>query len=136
MVAGPQIGYYYPGLTMEIDLHGPDIDARGVTAATIGYVLIGRAEDYAWSLTSAGLDIIDTYVETLCGGSDTKYVYKGRCLDMHLFDAGVLKGSPDQQISFYETVHGPVIGYATVDGTPYGHYVDEPDVVHLGKSLG
>ena len=116
MVAGPQIGYYYPGLTMEIDLHGPGIDARGVTAATIGYVLIGRSEDYAWSLTSAGLDIIDTYVETLCGGSDTKYEYNGQCRDMKLFDAGVLKGTPDQRIAFYTTVHGPVIGYATVHG--------------------
>jgi len=27
-------------------------------------------------------------------------------------------------------------GYSEVDGTPYGHYVGEPDVVHLGKSLG
>jgi GNAT superfamily N-acetyltransferase len=27
-------------------------------------------------------------------------------------------------------------GYAEVDGTPYGHYLGEPDVVHLGKSLG
>jgi len=27
-------------------------------------------------------------------------------------------------------------GYAEVDGKPYGHYVDEPDAVHLGKSLG
>jgi len=27
-------------------------------------------------------------------------------------------------------------GYIEVDGTPYGHYVDEPGVVHLGKSLG
>ena len=27
-------------------------------------------------------------------------------------------------------------GYTEVDGTPYGHYVDEPDAVHLGKSLG
>ena len=26
-------------------------------------------------------------------------------------------------------------GYREVDGTPYGHYVDEPDAVHLGKSL-
>jgi acyl-homoserine lactone acylase PvdQ len=116
MVAGPQIGYYYPGLTMEVDLHGPGIDARGVSAATIGYVLIGRSEDYAWSLTSAGLDIIDTYVETLCGGSDTKYVYQGRCIDMKLFDAGVLPGPPDRRVAFYQTVHGPVFGYATVHG--------------------
>jgi ribosomal protein S18 acetylase RimI-like enzyme len=26
-------------------------------------------------------------------------------------------------------------GYIAVDGRPYGHYVDEPDSVHLGKSL-
>lgn len=27
-------------------------------------------------------------------------------------------------------------GYTEVDGNPYGHYVSEPDAVHLGKSLG
>jgi GNAT superfamily N-acetyltransferase len=27
-------------------------------------------------------------------------------------------------------------GYAEVDGKPYGHYVDQPDAVHLGKQLG
>jgi GNAT superfamily N-acetyltransferase len=26
-------------------------------------------------------------------------------------------------------------GYAEVDGAPYGHYLDEPDAVHLGRSL-
>lgn len=117
MVAGPQIGYYYPGLTLEMDLHGPGINARGATTAPFpGYILIGRAQDYAWSLTSAGLDIVDTYAETLCGGSDTKYLYKGRCRNMDYFDAGVLKGSPDQPVTFYRTVHGPITGYATVHG--------------------
>ena len=117
MVAGPQIGYYYPGLTLEMDLHGPGIDARGATSAPFpGYILIGRAQDYAWSLTSAGLDIVDTYVETLCGGSDTKYLYRGHCRNMDYFNAGVLKGTPDQTVSFYRTVHGPVTAYATVQG--------------------
>jgi len=27
-------------------------------------------------------------------------------------------------------------GYLGVDGSAYGHYLGEPDVVHLGKSLG
>jgi len=26
-------------------------------------------------------------------------------------------------------------GYTEVDGTPYGHYLAEPDAVHLGRSL-
>ena len=116
MVAGPQIGYYYPGLLLEMDLHGPGIHARGSTSAPFpGYILIGRTEDYAWSLTSAGLDIVDTYAETLCDGSDTKYEFRGQCRDMKRFDAGKLNGDTD--VSFYRTVHGPVVGYATVKGT-------------------
>lgn len=114
MVAGPQIGYFYPGFLLEMDLNGPGIHARGASTVPLpGYILIGRSEDYAWSLTSAGLDIIDTYVETLCEGSDTKYEYKGKCEDMEEFDAGILDGEP---VTFFRTVHGPVIGYATVDG--------------------
>lgn len=121
-VAGPQIGYFYPGLTLEMDLHGPGIDARGATApgGFPGTILIGRGPDFAWSLTSAGSDVIDQYAETLCGGSDHKYLYKGKCRDMGFFNAGVIKGSggkPDQPVTFYTTVHGPVLGYATVNGT-------------------
>ena len=113
-VGGPQIGYFYPGLTLEMDLHGPGWSARGATSAPWpGYILIGRREDFVWTLTSAGADIIDTYVETLCDGSDTKYLYKGQCRSMTPFDAGSID---NQNVSFNRTVHGPVVGYATVDG--------------------
>ena len=113
-VGGPQIGYFYPGLTLEMDLHGPGWNARGATSAPFpGYILIGRREDFVWSLTSAGADIIDIYVETLCEGSDTKYLYKGKCRSMRHFDAGSIDG---QRVEFDRTVHGPVQGYATVDG--------------------
>ena len=55
-------------------------DWRGATSAPFpGYMLIGRGEDFATTLTSASGDIIDQYAETLCGGSDTKYLYKGKC---------------------------------------------------------
>ena len=121
LVAGPQLGTYYPALVYEVDIHGGGIDARGITTPGAGpYVFIGRNQDFAWSLTSASNDITDTYVETLCGGSDTKYMYKGTCRDMTAVDAGVLKGNdsdvPDQRLTWNETVHGPVTGYATVGG--------------------
>ena len=116
-VAGPQIGYFYPGLTLEEDLKAPGIGARGVTAPGFpGTILIGRGADYSWSLTSAGSDVIDDYVETLCGGSDLKYVYKGTCRDMGFVNAGFIKGTPNQTVTFHTTVHGPVVGYATVKG--------------------
>ena len=119
-VGGPQIGYFYPGLTLEMDMHAPGIDVRGATSAPFpGYMLIGRGADFAWTLTSAGADMIDQFVETLCGGDDAHYVFKGQCRPMTTFDAGVLKGTagqPDQQITFLKTVHGPVVGYANVGG--------------------
>jgi acyl-homoserine lactone acylase PvdQ len=119
MVAGPQIGYFYPGLTMEEDLEGPGISQRGATAAPFpGYIFIGRSQDSAWSLTSAGLDQIDTYVETLCGNNTHKYMFKGKCRTMQFFDAGTLNPGTKtaKEVTFYRTVHGPVIGYARVHG--------------------
>jgi acyl-homoserine lactone acylase PvdQ len=119
MVAGPQIGYYYPGLTMEVAEQGPGFDERGVTAAPFpGYIFIGRSQDSAWSLTSAGLDQITTYVEFLCGHSTHRYTYNGRCRSMQFFNAGTLNpGTKDaQKVTFWQTVNGPVIGYAHAHG--------------------
>ena len=114
-VAGPQIGYFYPGLTLEADIQGPGFQARGVySPANPGNILIGRGEDFAWSLTSAGSDLIDTYAEELCGGSKRKYRYKGRCRKMKRTNAGEIAGAG--QVRFDSTVHGPVIGYARSKG--------------------
>jgi len=115
-VAGPQVGYFYPGFFMEVDLHGGGFDARGALFPGVPWVVIGRGPDYAWSATTSHSDIVDQYVETLCGGDQTHYLYKGQCRAMDLFDAGTVKGPPDHELTFLTTVHGPVVGYATVDG--------------------
>ncbi len=114
LVGGPQIGYFFPGFTYEIDMHAPGLHWRGATSAPFpGYLLIGRGKDFATTLTSAGSDVIDQYAETLCGGSDHKYMFNGKCLKMHHFDAGTLNGNP---VQFWTTVHGPVIGYGKTHG--------------------
>ena len=119
-VAGPQVGYYYPEILLELDLQGGGIAARGASFPGISfYVLLGRGRDYAWSATSANSDVIDHFVETLCGGDDRRYVFRGECREMETFDAGVLRGPPGvaaRRLVFRRTVHGPVIGYATVGG--------------------
>jgi acyl-homoserine lactone acylase PvdQ len=110
-VAGPQIGYFYPGLTLEADISWPGGQARGVyTPGSPGSILIGRGQDFAWSLTSAGSDLVDEYAEVLCGGSKTRYEYKGKCRKMGSVDAGTIKG--EGRVKFRTTVHGPVTGYA------------------------
>jgi acyl-homoserine lactone acylase PvdQ len=87
------------------------------------YMLIGRTHDYAWSLTSANHDVRDVFAEQLCepdGSAPTResnhYVFNGQCQPFVQFDAGTLNGTP---IRYPKSVHGPVIGTATVDGQPY-----------------
>ena len=114
LVGGPQISHFFPGLVLEIDMHAPHLHWRGATSAPFpGYLLIGRTPRFSTTLTSASGDIIDQYAETLCGGSNERYLYKGKCRTMGHFDAGTLNGKP---VNFLTTVHGPVIGYARVRG--------------------
>ena len=131
---GPQLGYYYPEIVMQGDLHGGGIDARGIIAPIAPYVFIGRGRDFAWSLTSADSQNEQQFLEQLCNpdGSrptraSTHYLYKGRCRAMQLFDAGLLgagDGQPAHELNFYETVHGPVSGTVTVHGRPYAVALD------------
>jgi acyl-homoserine lactone acylase PvdQ len=118
-VAGPQVGHFYPGILLELDLEGGGFKSRGAAFPGISFgVLLGRGIDYAWSATSAGSDLVDEYVETLCGG-DTGYLHRGECRQMTMFEAGTIvgrPGQPDRQLTYRETVHGPVKGYATVGG--------------------
>ena len=122
-VMGPQLGYYYPEIVQQIHLTGPGIDAQGAAVPGLSmYLLLGRTEDYAWSLTSANQDVRDVFAEILCepDGSEpsresTHYEFDGQCVPFEQFDAGTLGDVP---IVFPRSVHGPVIGTATSDGRP------------------
>jgi acyl-homoserine lactone acylase PvdQ len=118
-VAGPQVGYFFPAFFAEIDLEGGGFASRGALFPGVPFVVVGRGSDFAWSATSSQADNIDVFAETVWGGDDHHYVFRGQCIAMQRFDAGILKanGQPDQPVSFYETTHGPVLGTATVDGT-------------------
>jgi acyl-homoserine lactone acylase PvdQ len=121
---GPQLGYYYPEIVQQIDLHGPGINAQGAAVPGLAmYMLIGRTQDYAWSLTSAGHDVRDVYAERLCepdGSTPTRssnhYLHNGECRPLETFNAGLLNGQP---LTYQLTVHGPVFATATIDGQPY-----------------
>jgi acyl-homoserine lactone acylase PvdQ len=123
-VMGPQLGYFYPEIVQQIHLSGPGIEAQGVAVpAAAMYILIGRTRDYAWSLTSANHDVRDVFAEQLCNPdgtppsrTSTHYVFEGTCQPFEMFDAGTLNGAP---IRYPRSVHGPVIGTATVGGKPY-----------------
>jgi acyl-homoserine lactone acylase PvdQ len=138
-VFGPQTSYFVPQLLHEVDLHGPGLQARGVSfAGTEVFVELGRGVDYAWSATSAGADIVDQRLEKLCNtdGSppttaSTAYMYNGVCTPMYeRTDTQVGKSSAASQeppvvlnIKIERTVHGPVIGRTTARDPATGQVI-------------
>ncbi|MEO7198310.1 MAG: penicillin acylase family protein [Solirubrobacterales bacterium] len=141
VVFGPQTGYFAPQLLYEQDAHapggpeGPAIDARGVSfTGTNLYVQLGRGRDYAWSATSAGQDITDTFAVKLCepDGSaptraSTNYVFNGQCLPMDVLthteswlpSAADQTAPGSQTLRVYRTKAGLVEATATIKGEPY-----------------
>src|SRR5262249_51707130 len=123
-VMGPQLGYYYPEIVQQIDLHGPGINVQGAAVPGLAmYILIGRTPDYAWSLTSADHDVRDVFAEELCETDNspptrasTHYRFNGQCIALTSFNAGTLGGVP---LIYNVSVHGPVFATATVGGKPY-----------------
>ena len=63
---GPQLGYYYPEIVFQADMHAPGVDAQGIVAPISPYVFIGRGRDFAWSLTSAGSENEQQFLLKLC----------------------------------------------------------------------
>jgi acyl-homoserine lactone acylase PvdQ len=116
-VAGPQVGYFFPEFFAEMELSGAGFAVRGAVFPGVPAVLVGRGPDFAWSATSSQADNLDLFVETLCE-DDYHYLYRGQCEPMRRFFLGTLRaqGTPDQPVVYYETAHGPVVGYATTGG--------------------
>ena len=87
-VMGPQVSYFSPQILMEEDIHGPGIDADGAAFPGANmYVQLGHGRDYAWSATSAGQNITDTFAVPLCNPTGGKssihsdyYRLRGHCV--------------------------------------------------------
>jgi acyl-homoserine lactone acylase PvdQ len=133
-VMGPQVSYFSPEILMEQDIHGPGIDARGVAfPGTNLYVQLGHGQDYAWSATSAGQNIIDTFAAPLCnpgGGAVSMtsdyYLLNGHCVQMETltrteaWTPNLGDSTPPGNVTFQtkRTAYGIVIARGRVKGQP------------------
>ncbi|HEX3824171.1 MAG TPA: penicillin acylase family protein [Mycobacteriales bacterium] len=88
-VFGPQVSYFAPQILAQEEISAPGYHAEGASFPGTGIVELGRGEDYAWSATSAGSDLIDQRLELICnpkggkaGATGKFYRYKGKCVAM------------------------------------------------------
>ncbi|MCX4607619.1 MULTISPECIES: penicillin acylase family protein [Streptomyces] len=142
-VFGPQTGYFAPQLLMLQEIQGPGLSARGASFAGLSmYVELGRGQDYSWSATTSGQDIIDTYAVELCQ-DDYHYLYHGSCTAMDKVERtnswkpttadGTAAGSYRMQV--YRTKYGPVEYRATVGGKKVAYTTLRSSYMHEADSI-
>ena len=150
-VFGPQTGYFAPQLLMLEELQGPGISARGAAFAGLSmYVELGRGPDYAWSATSAGQDMTDTFAVPLCepdGSTPTKdsnyYLYNGTCTAMEAVErddswspnTADSTAAGSYKLIVYRTNYGLVQYRATVGGQPVAYTSQRSSYLHEAASV-
>ncbi|MFJ6000049.1 penicillin acylase family protein [Streptomyces sp. NPDC092370] len=142
-VFGPQTGYFAPQLLLLQEIQGPGISARGASFAGLSmYVELGRGQDYAWSATTSGQDIIDSYAVELCQ-DDYHYLYRGTCTPMEKIERknawkptvadGTAAGSYTMRV--WRTKYGPVEYRATVGGKRVAYTTLRSSFMHEADSI-
>ncbi|MFE9903288.1 penicillin acylase family protein [Streptomyces achromogenes] len=142
-VFGPQTGYFAPQLLLLQEIQGPGISARGASFAGLSmYVELGRGQDYAWSATTSGQDIIDTYAVELCQ-DDYHYLFHGTCTAMEKIEQknawkptvadGTAAGSYTMRV--WRTAYGPVAYRATVGGKKVAYTTLRSSYLHEADSI-
>lgn len=140
MVSGPQLGYGYPLLLVEYEIHGVGYDARGSSVPGLPVVGIGYTENNAWGLTTGYSKTIDSFIETLCS---TAQIAAGSCKADQYFHNGVWKDMSCRTETFnYRAAQmGIPVGPATLTQsnkicrTVHGPLVARDDALGMGRSL-
>ena len=131
-VMGPQLGYFYPEIVFQADLHGPGIDAQGVDRADLAVRVHrprarlrlepherGQREHAAVPREAVQprrtTKPADARIEPL-RVQRRMHPDEGRSTPASSAQAAA---EPAHEVFFKETVHGPVSGTVTVGGKPY-----------------
>ncbi|MFG3103771.1 penicillin acylase family protein [Streptomyces sp. NPDC048182] len=142
-VFGPQTGYFAPQLLMLQELQGPGLSARGASFAGLSmYVELGRGQDYAWSATTSGQDIIDSYAVELCQ-DDYHYLLRGTCVPMEKVErknawkptVADTTAAGSYTMRVWRTAYGPVEYRATVGGKKVAYTSLRSSYLHEADSI-
>jgi penicillin G amidase len=126
--SAPQLGWSYPSVLWELEVHGAGYDARGVSVPGLPTVGIGYGERVGWALTTGNSKTIDSFVETVRrvdGALEFRHDGAWKPADCRTETIrfrqeveGVPVGLPVQSedLEVCRTVHGPVVAESD-DGT-------------------
>jgi penicillin G amidase len=139
LVSGPQLGYTYPTLLIELEIHAGPYHARGFSVPILPG-LIGYNDDVAISATTGYSKTIDSFIETICS---TAQISEGTCQANQYFHDGQWKAMDcrSETIPYRQAPQGvpsgPAIFSSTVQicRTVHGPIVARDDGAGLARSV-
>lgn len=140
LISAPQLGYGYPLLLVEYEIHGAGYAARGSSVPVLPVVGIGYSDHLAWGLTTGYSKTVDSFIETICSTSQQA---AGACRRDQYLHAGTWKDMVcrDERIAYRAATQGIPAGPAVlgVDAricrTVHGPIVARDDIAGLARSV-
>ena len=152
---GPQMGLLKPPIIHEVGLHGPDFDVVGAGVVGTPGIVVGRTDEFAWTVTTAGDPMTETVAVELDPEDRYRYRWDG---EFHEFVtreqvhrpnlwAGLTEGetSPEairQEVAYVEQegTRMPVVGYSPEENVAIVERVstrmDELDGAFMWADIG
>jgi len=114
----PHLGWTGATQWYEAHLNYPGVNVAGATFFGFPFIAMGSTDNVAWTMTDNNPNNADLYQETLNPANHLQYLRDGVWVDMTAVTSTIKwSGHPDQQVTNYYTVHGPVI--STVNDIAY-----------------
>ena len=111
---GPQLGFSAPERIVELEVHGPEFDVRGLTAPGVPIIGAGFNRHVAWGITTGASDADDLYAEELVDGDDERYRFKDDERSMDCRDEQLNYKTPPSDLLGVNVPRVPPAGSVTV----------------------
>jgi penicillin amidase len=105
----PHLGLQAPSLWYLVHVCTPQGNVVGGTLPGIPFIVLGRNDRVAWSMTTTNSDTQDLFVERVVPGDPSRYVTPTGTAKFEVRDEVIRVGREERRIRVRSTRHGPVI---------------------------
>ncbi len=122
----PHLGLQAPALWYFVHLSSPEGNVVGGTLPGVPFVVLGRNDELAWSMTTTNSDTQDLFVERVVPGDPSRYATPTGSAKFEEREEVIRVGKEERRIRVRSTRHGPVISdavAAAADAAPAGYVI-------------
>jgi len=122
----PHLDLQAPSIWYLAHISTPAGNVVGGTLPGVPFVVLGRNDHLAWTMTTTNSDTQDLFVERVVPGDPSRYVTPGGTAKFQVRDEVIRVGSEERHVRIRSTRHGPVISdavAAAADAAPAGHVI-------------